>query len=28
VLKGFARFPLIPVGDPRLSRSLHHHQTY
>lgn len=28
VLKGLARFPLIPVGDPRLSRSLHHHQTY
>jgi len=28
VLKGLARFPLVPVGDPRLSRSLHHHQTY
>jgi hypothetical protein len=28
VLKGFARFPLVPVGDPRLARSIHHHQTY
>jgi hypothetical protein len=28
VLKGLARYPLVPVGDPRLSRSLHHHQTY
>jgi hypothetical protein len=28
VLKGLARFPLVPVGDPRLSRSLNHHQTY
>jgi hypothetical protein len=23
-----ARVPLIPVGDPRLPRSLHHHQTH
>lgn len=22
------RVPLVPVGDPRLSRSLHHHQTH
>ncbi len=28
VLQGLKRFPLIPVGDPRLERSLHLHQTY
>jgi hypothetical protein len=22
------RVPLVPVGDPRLSRSIHHHQTH
>ena len=22
------RVPLVPVGDPRLSKSLHHHQTH
>ncbi|MGB5311953.1 MAG: hypothetical protein WBN38_07785 [Polyangiales bacterium] len=24
----FGRVPLVPVGDPRLSKSLHHHQTH
>lgn len=28
VLHGLKRYPLIPVGDPRLERSLHLHQTY
>ncbi|MBC7172919.1 MAG: hypothetical protein H5U40_10845, partial [Polyangiaceae bacterium] len=28
VFQGLKRFPLIPVGDPRLERSLHLHQTY
>ena len=28
VFKTLGRFPLVPVGDPRLSRSLHHHQSY
>ncbi len=28
VLQGLKRYPLIPIGDPRLERSLHLHQTY
>lgn len=28
VLKNMGQVPLIPVGDPRLARSLHHHQTH
>ena len=25
---GMKRFPLVPIGDPRLGRSLHHHQSH
>lgn len=28
VLLMMKKFPLIPVGDPRLQRSIHHHQTH
>jgi hypothetical protein len=28
VFQGMKRFPLLPVGDPRLERSLHLHQSY
>jgi len=28
VLRNFGQMPLVPVGDPRFMRSVHHHQTH
>ncbi len=28
VLLMLKRVPLLPIGDPRLARSLHHHQSH